>query len=598
MKRRTRLFEIICLVSLGVVVGGAAIAGGSNGGDVRALSYENYQRIDFTFNPTIQMTLSSTDLTIDGLTLGHSGDSNVIDIGVGTNVMNGLQLTATVNGANNKLERVGDTSENKDNFAALESSTSSLSDFGANTWGYSYSADNGSSWANYNGLTVNPGAVLASTSGAAESTIKFKIGAKAGANQAAGTYTNSINFTAVTKMRTTHYNVTFHSGNGTTGMPANVSGGETDSTALVPLGSGAQSESAPVRDGYIFNGWCTVSTNDSSCSGNVYQADETYPISSVTSADDPVNIDLYAMWKSTKIYMQDLDSTSIAALLPTIGSTATVYDKRDEKPYIIGRLKMDAAGTTSAYWMLENLALDITAVDLATLKGNTNATDTTLEYLKGTHVRGDGNIAQDSNYPTTAVGYADSSNYYSVPKVAVSGTCYNAYCVDGGTAGSPWSYDDETSETINGVTSVVQGKIGVYYNYCAASAGSYCYGSGTSNTGSPSSDPNTSTIRDVTEDICPAGWRLPTSSSNGEFATLYSAYGSNYADFQTALSTPLSGSFSSGTARSQGSNGRFWSSTWYGTSNMYRLYVDSSYVNPSYYTSRDGGSSVRCLLGS
>jgi hypothetical protein len=170
--------------------------------------------------------------------------------------------------------------------------------------------------------------------------------------------------------------------------------------------------------------------------------------------------------------------------------------------------------------------------------------------------------------------------------------------VNGGTAGSPWSYDDETSETINGVTSVVQGKIGVYYNYCAASAGSYCYGSGTSDTGSPSSDPNTSTIRDVTEDICPAGWRLPTSSSNGEFATLYSAYGSNYADFQTALATPLSGYFNYGTARTQGYNGSFWSSTWYNTNYMYYLYINSSNVNPSNYNYRNDGYSVRCLLGS
>ncbi|MBQ1540075.1 hypothetical protein IIZ72_00725, partial [Candidatus Saccharibacteria bacterium] len=257
-------------------------------------------------------------------------------------------------------------------------------------------------------------------------------------------------------------------------------------------------------------------------------------------------------------------------------------------------------------WMLDNLALDIVATDLNTLKGNTNASDTTLEYLKGTHVRGDGNITGDTNYPTASVGYFDTNNYYSIPKIAISGDCNDAYCVNDPESGK-WTSDSTTQTTINSVTSIAQGKIGIYYNYCAASAGSYCYGSGARiNTGSPSSDPNTSSLRDVTEDICPSGWRLPTSDNEsapyGEFKTLYDLYSggtpSQVAAFQTALSTPLSGTFGSGKAYFQGDLGSFWSSTWFSTTYMKRLYVSSSNVNPSADDTRYHGFSVRCILGS
>ena len=116
--------------------------------------------------------------------------------------------------------------------------------------------------------------------------------------------------------------------------------------------------------------------------------------------------------------------------------------------------------------------------------------------------------------------------------------------------------------------------------------------------GSPSSDPNTSSLRDITSDICPYGWRLPTSTSSGEFQALYTAYSSNYTNFQTALSTPLSGYFGSGKALNQGNNGYFWSSTWDVSANMHLLSVASTFVTPSNSRGRYYGVSVRCVFGS
>ena len=126
------------------------------------------------------------------------------------------------------------------------------------------------------------------------------------------------------------------------------------------------------------------------------------------------------------------------------------------------------------------------------------------------------------------------------------------------------------------------GKIGVFYNYCAASAGTYCAASGS---GSGNAE----------HDICPKGWRMPTGGSSGEYQALYTAYSSNVANFQSALVTPLSGVFYDGSTLSQGSFGYFWSSTRYGGNNMYSLYVNSSGVGPANNCSRYYGTSVRCV---
>lgn len=126
-------------------------------------------------------------------------------------------------------------------------------------------------------------------------------------------------------------------------------------------------------------------------------------------------------------------------------------------------------------------------------------------------------------------------------------------------------------------------KRGVYYNFCAASAGSYCYaeGSGTGN---------------ASQDICPAGWRLPTGGSSGEFQALYNAYG-NKSSFYSAFNNILSGDWAKGINWGSESYGNFWSSTRANGSNMYDLYApkDDS-VGTQDNFNRFDGFSVRCVL--
>ena len=90
---------------------------------------------------------------------------------------------------------------------------------------------------------------------------------------------------------------------------------------------------------------------------------------------------------------------------------------------------------------------------------------------------------------------------------------------------------------------------------------------------------------------------MPTGGSSGEYQALYTAYSSNGTNFKNALRTPLSGYFYNGYARDQGSEGYFWSSTYYSSySNMQYLDVTSSYVGPQNGYSRVNGISVRCVL--
>ena len=263
-------------------------------------------------------------------------------------------------------------------------------------------------------------------------------------------------------------------------------------------------------------------------------------------------------------FMQDMTTSKLATLMPNAGDTVTLYDKRDNTAYTIGKL---ADGN---YWMLDNLAIDLTSVSLATLKGNTNASDTSLEYLKGVQTR-DPNTDASGNYATAGVSDWASSRSYSAPLINM---VFKDVVPSGATTGSKG-----------------QNKVGGYYNFCAASAGSYCYGNGTS---------AGTSVGNASEDICPSGWRMPTGASAGEYQALYTDYSSDATTFKAALSTPLSGDFyfEYESPSEQGYNGFFWSSTRCNSSSMYYLLVDSSSVYLQYFNNLYDGSSVRCLFAS
>ena len=197
-----------------------------------ALTYSSDTDISFTFNPTLSISISNANINIDNLLPGLSSESSPITVHVNSNTPYGYSLFASVgnstdynttslvhksnDNSNNNSSNDNNNSNNNNNsipatFTSIATNASLPQLDTDNTWGYSFSNDNGTTWSNYNGLplystvgnntsTNNP-ALLIDTKSPADSTesIDFKIAAKASTTQASGTYNNVINFYAVGK---------------------------------------------------------------------------------------------------------------------------------------------------------------------------------------------------------------------------------------------------------------------------------------------------------------------------------------------------------------------------------------------------------------
>lgn len=264
-------------------------------------------------------------------------------------------------------------------------------------------------------------------------------------------------------------------------------------------------------------------------------------------------------------YLQDIIPAMVDAT--EIGEVVTVSDKRDNKEYRIGKL---ADGNL---WMLDNLALDPTTVPLEKLKGNTNASDEALTYLK----EGGGT----DQYAATAVALATNADRSDTPTVITEHM----------DTVPPGNYDP--------------GKAGVYYSYCAVSAGSFCY-SGSA----PYASPDVYYPADLSEDICPAGWRVPTGSSRtiwnsetstsepvpSDYRTLANSYNSAAA-FHTAFHTAFANGFYSyfpGYSISMGYSGYLWAASQETTSSGNLIYFSPDYIS---YTGTHRGRifNIRCM---
>lgn len=141
----------------------------------------------------------------------------------------------------------------------------------------------------------------------------------------------------------------------------------------------------------------------------------------------------------------------------SVGEIATVIDVRDSNTYSIYKL------SDGNCWLGNNLKLDptnpTTAANMSSL--NTNASDEAVyNYLHG----------------------GNTNNIVGWSNVAVSNP-------------DDWPYDDFMSPYIKYSE---RDYYGLYYDYCAATVGTYCYYGGDEER------------KDATMDICPANWRLPT----------------------------------------------------------------------------------------
>ena len=250
-----------------------------------------------------------------------------------------------------------------------------------------------------------------------------------------------------------------------------------------------------------------------------------------------------------------------------ITQNETLKDVRDNNTYMVGKLK------DGNCWMLDNLALDptdaTTAANMNT--SNTNATQEAITNL----LNGGSTTAGWSNTAVANVTINFTNYSYGFIQPRINNVSKDTLVTSYGPAST------------NG-----QAKVGIYYNFCAASASTYCY---TEESGVDLPD----TIIDAPQDICPANWRMPTGGNSGEYYALAQKYGNdatNTNSLQYNLSTPLSGDYESSSVYDQGSRGYWWSSTFGNSFGMLGLHVELTNVLPSGGNTRSYGRSMRCLM--
>ena len=249
-----------------------------------------------------------------------------------------------------------------------------------------------------------------------------------------------------------------------------------------------------------------------------------------------------------------------------VGETTMLVDKRDDEQYVVGKL------ADNNCWLLDNLRLNLTTVDLATLKGNTNATDESLTYLKN----GGGTKPYPANGVVAYTLDYVAGDFYNEPRIATSGRA---------TGTTTWT-SDEIVSTNYGVGSGIRG---IFYNYCAASAGSYCYAQKEGITGHV-----------LSEDICPTGWKIPGGDTTiGSYYYLHNTgYGANANSTKSALSLLISGYFASRYLQGLNDTSGYWSDYAPSTGGAYYmlLSLNSPYFNPRVSVLRTRSVSVRCIL--
>ena len=239
-----------------------------------------------------------------------------------------------------------------------------------------------------------------------------------------------------------------------------------------------------LRSDYGYIGWSIDNNAQPNGSSVIYGPNEIlfFEGDLVSKATNDGEIVLYAIWvpKETAYTLQTFNASAFEITNP--GKTITALeDTRDGQPYAVAKL------ADGKWWMIENLRLDPAGKTL----DNTN-----------------------TNNPTTA--FTNLAKNRTSSSVSTCTDDYNASCIN--------TYSVETSGMTGATVSPTENNAkwlssGIYYNWHVATAGNGTYSTGG--------------YTNVTGDICPAGWQLPSISNNGsnwytgDITVLDSALGGN-----------------------------------------------------------------------
>ena len=363
-------------------------------------------------------------------------------------------------------------------------------------------------------------------------------------------------------------------------MGGNIAGGDTTNpTTTVQAGEALGTlPTEPIKTHHAFDGWFTEETDGTQVTTETVPEGNTtyYAHWTETIASCNPNATTIGTGNNTDaVCMQDVASMSEATIIGAVnGMTAetnyTLRDSRDDQDYTVAKLK------DGKVWMTKNMNLP------GKTKLYSNDSDVPSGYNKGEG--------------------ASDNPYYTLPASSISGfnISNRAYVYNTGnmtdTCTTPGCYS--------------------YYSWLTTTAG-----------GKDTSENAVADYHNAPYSICPAGWRLPTSTTSnaypidnnnwktGDFYKLATAYGANlesdYRDSSPATggnfntnTGPTStspkflfgGHYSDSTFYNEGFAGEYWSAT-HGTGNYsFIMYFSLSSVNSACAGGYRQGFSVRCIL--
>lgn len=284
--------------------------------------------------------------------------------------------------------------------------------------------------------------------------------------------------------------------------------------------------------------------------------------------------------------MQEMTSTVCSSATDQNGDgeiTGQLKDTRDGKFYWVAKL---ADGNC---WMTQNLDLDL-STSIALTPADSDVTSSwTPGYDTFDTVTTD-TVDTSSQAQTRSWGAGNNWNY-RITNPNISSTC-------GAGKSSPidckaqfTEYPGGTPTTANSDT-VAHYLVGNYYQWNAATAG----------TGADLSNDEAGKVQ-ASSSICPKGWRLPTSTPNGELNALVTALGGT-ASTNNITQAPFYGVRGGGISQNTdfllndaGNLALYWSSTpFIGSNNAFNLYfANTSDVYSSNHGPRQDALSVRCV---
>ena len=555
---------------------------------------ETVQSSSLTLNVSNSAASVELDVNSNTGTFASSTTDNSANFSVTTSNFSGYTLTISGNDDEGKLY-----DSTKQNFLTSLANATSETDFSSTSntnlngqWGYKPSKFNSVVNDNYLPAPTTEASTLDKTSAANTTANDYSIslGLRADYTTTADTYSNSFIITAVPNPIA--YVITYDAN--TTDTVSNMPSAQNSTTSATSI---TLSSTTPTRSHYSFLGWCSVvptsSNGTDACPGTTYQPNGIYGIDQTTE-----NITtLYAMWK--------IDTFTVTFSAGTGGSVNRT--SQASIPY-------GTAVTTST--------------NTVSINGTTTTATASTGYSFGSWTNNCGSTMPASNctitanwiestptFPnyTLAQCQADATSAAATIKDPRDGQTYRIRYINGictmvdnlnfnmtsGMTLSPDTTNVKSTKTIATVGALSSGNTytealiatsstsgyGTYYNYCAATAGEICVDSSTA---------------EATEDVCPAGWRLPTGNNGGEQFILNNSYTfqSWNANYPAEFLPVAAGYYGNGSLYNSGSLGYWWSSTASGsTLRYYLLYRTSNGLYSGHHGGvREYGVSVRCVL--